>query len=166
MQILWSPKENQMNLRDLDTFYAERIRALQNSYPEAHDILVTWGKWSRDRHKVYPAGVSPKPMWEQAIQSNFDDLGEDHDIPAERLAQADAKSEAPEREDYDEKTGREIDERIHAPGGLGTSVRLAIKVAYVSRYLPEDQFPRAAGCSEDAFRERLEEALRFVGRFV
>lgn len=151
---------------DLSEVFPAQIRALQAMYPEAHQTLVNWAKWSRDRHKVYPPGVTPNPMWESFDSSKVTDWGEEHAIPKERLAQADTKSEPHEKEDYDEKAGREIDERIHGYGGLSVTIRDTLRVAYVSRYLPESQFPKAAGCSHDAFRERLEAALVFVSRFA
>ena len=154
-----------MNLRDIDIF-AEQVRALQAMYPKAHAALANWASWSRDRHKVYPPGVTANPMWESFKRDENEDYGEQHEIPAERLAQTDIKVEAHEREDYDEKAGAILDERMHSPGGLGVDIRRALKVAYVSRYLLEAQFPKAAGCSEDAFRERLEAALLFASRFA
>lgn len=160
--------KEKMNLRDLDqdAIYAERIRSLQSEHAKAHAALRNWAAWSRDRHKVYPPGTTANPMWEQYRPNEGDDYGEEHAIPETRLAQDDIKVEAPEKEDYDEKSGYDLDTRIHGYGGLSPTVRLALRVAYVSRYLPEGQFHKAAGCSQDAFRERLLEALLFVSRFA
>jgi hypothetical protein len=154
-----------VNLRDLDTFYAERIRALQNDYPEAHAALLNWARWSRDCPPI-GRGIAPPALWDQFKADENEEYGGNHEIPAERLAQADAKAEAPEKEPYNEKEAALLDDRIHGPGGLPVYLKELLRIAYVSRAVHESQFPHKYGCSEDAFRERLEEALRFVGRFA
>lgn len=142
-----------------------RIRALQAMYSVEHLALVNWGLWSMDRSGLFPT-VSRPSVWDQFKRSEGDDYGEEKDH-AERIQYpGPAKSEAPEREPYDERAAVILDERMHHPGGLAVHVREAIRVAYVSREVPDEQFPRLTGCSVDAFCERLEGALLFVGRFV
>ncbi len=151
-------------VRDADVFAAQ-VRALQSIYDEAHKALVNWGAWSRDLRNVYPAGYVMSPTWREALPSKFGDFGE-VDENTEVVPQAEVKAESAEREAYDERAGLEIDRRMHEAGGLSLDVRLAVRAAYLSREIPEEQFPKFSGCSHDAFRERLEYALQFVGRFI
>lgn len=141
-----------------------RVRALQEAHARAHAALVNWGDWSADRRGIFPRLSSPA-LWDQIKRSELDEYGEEQP-PAVIVDQGPAKSEAPEAKPHDEKSAISLDERIHGYGGLPVYVRYAIKAAYVTREIPEDQFPRAAGCNEDAFCERLAEALAFVGRFA
>jgi hypothetical protein len=150
---------------DLSDEIVIRIRSLQERYSTEHLALVNWGAWSRDRKTIGPRDSKPH-IWQEAVQSKFDDYGEDHAIPAERLAQADAKSERPEEDPYNEREGALLDERMHGPGGMPLYLRQLLRVAYVSREVPEYQFPRACGCLPDTFCEGLESALVFVSRFA
>lgn len=138
-----------------------RIRGLQGIYEKEHRALVEWGLWSLDRRGIFPT-LKPPSVWDQFKRSEVEawgDAPENHEGPAE-------KAELLPRVGYNERMGLMIDERIHGVGGLPDYVRLAMRVAYVTREVPEDQFPRLAGCSLDAYCERLEHALRFVGRFL
>lgn len=150
--------------RDIDTreVLIARIRGLQAIYPEGHAALVNWGRWSRDRAGIFPAGATPPRIWDEAVTSKFDDWGDEQGVHDSQPV----KAERAEREEYDERAGTVLDERIHHPSGLPPSLCQILKVAYVSRETPEDQFPRLAGCPEDTFCERLEECLKFVGRFI
>ena len=148
---------------DLDT---ARIRALQAMYPEAHLSLRNWGIWSADRRGIFPTLTKPG-LWDQFKRSELDEYGEVKDDKETNVVpiRQEVKSEAAERLPYDERTGCALDERIHSAGGLPLEVRIALRVAYVSRETPENQFPRFSGCGIDAFCERLEMALRFAARF-
>lgn len=151
----------------VDSVFTAQIRALQGIYPEAHRALINWGAWSRDLRNVYPPGVVVSPTWREALPSKFGDFADEDEEGVGRNDHVEpAKAEALEREPYDELAGRNLDERMHGPGGLSVEVRVAMRVAYLSRETPEEQFPRHAGCNHDAFRERLETALRFVMRFA
>ena len=152
--------------RDVDQSEIERaeIRAIQALYPEAHAALRNWGAWSRDRYKIGPRDARPG-MWDEAIPSKFGDFADETDEPEVR-EQVEVKAEAAAKEPYDEKSGCELDARIHGNGGLAEYQRNAIRIAYVSRETPEDQFHRFAGCLPSTFRERLIECLVFVGRHV
>ena len=148
-----------------------RIRALQALYPNAHATLENWGAWSRDRHGIFPPeNPPPSPVYAVIDRSEWDRDGygevEEQRVSEARMEAEDRKSERAEREEYDERLGTLLDERINDRALMPLYLREAVKVAYVSREVPEDQFPRLAGCTEDAFCERLEACLRFAGRFV
>ena len=149
---------------DLSEVFTAQVRGLQAIYPEAHEALKNWAAWSRDRSGIFPAGITAPSLWDQFKRDENEDWGEEQ--PQVQVPEAPVKAEAAEKQPYDERAGVILDERIHGPGGLPEYQRLVLKVAYVSTALPEDQFPRACGCPPHAFTERLEAALRFVGRFV
>lgn len=152
-------------LDDRDAFVA-RVRTIQGTYPAAHNALRNWGRWSGDQRGIFPKQSSPSIGY---CRSEGEEYGEETAPDAERRARLEEiprKSEPMDRIPYDEKSAVILDERIHHAGGLGVDVRIALRVAYVSREIPEDQFPRRTGCLEDTFCERLEEALRFTRRFV
>jgi hypothetical protein len=142
---------------DLDT---ARIRALQEIYSEAHRALTHWGNWSSDRRGLIPRLGAPA-VWRQMKRDEDDGYGAEKGT-TDGLQ---AKQERVHR-GYDQRLAVVLDERIHAPGGLPVEIRVALKTAYVSREIPEYQFPRASGCGIDAFCERLEAALRFTRRFI
>lgn len=149
--------------RDLDVFSA-RLRGLQAIYNSSHAALVNWGRWSRDRYKIFPRVAAPS-LWDQFKRDENDEYGEvTPDI--EVSDEAPVKAEAAEMEEYSERDGTLLDERLHGPGGLCCELRYALRAAYVTREVPDEQFPRLAGCSEDAFLERMESSLMFVQRFV
>ena len=146
-----------------------RIRALQAIYPQEHAALLNWARWSRDRHGIYPAGVvGGEQMWEEgALYGQKEVMFKRLEAEEAREAIADgreARAERAEREEYDERAGEDLDQRIHNSHDFSAYQRDILRVAYVSRETPEDQFPRHAGCTEDAFCERLEGCLRFVSR--
>lgn len=141
-----------------------RIRGLQSIHHAAHQALVNWGHWSADRRGIFPT-MAPPVMWTQFKPDEREDYGEEQ-APAVTSEAKEAKAEAAPRAEYDEKSAVALDERLHGHGGLPVDMRIALRVAYVSREVPEEQFPRFAGCGEDAFCERLENCLLFVGRFM
>ena len=152
-----------------DLIYSEiacaRIRALQAMYPDAHEALRNWGAWSRDRYQIGPRDAQPG-IWDEAVVSKFGDFADESDTPAIVGDTKPAKAERADREEYDEKAGAELDERIHNSPDFPAYQRDILRIAYVSRETPEDQFPRHAGCSEDTFCERLEGCLWFVERNI
>lgn len=141
-----------------------RIRNLQDLHSTAHRALTNWGHWSVDRSDIYPR-LKPPSLWDQFKRDENDPYG-DEQAPAVSVEQQPAKAEAAEKQPYDERQALLVDARIHGYGGLPVEVRYTLKAAYVSREIPESQFPRAAGCGEDAFCERLENALLFVSRYI
>lgn len=160
-------------MRDLDwrEIAAARIRALQGLHADAHAALLNWGAWSRDRRGIFPALAAPA-MWDQFRRDGTEGYAEEGEGvkpgDTEPVETPPAKAEAAEREPYQELPARILDERMHGPGGLGNEIRRALRIAYVSVDIPEYQFPHLSSCggSVDRYCERLEEALRFVGRFV
>jgi hypothetical protein len=156
--------------------FAAQVRALQGIYHDAHLALMNWGAWSRDLRRVFPADIVPSPTWREAQHSKFGDFGDEVDEArrveeeVHRAAQVEVKGEAAEREPYEERRALILDERMHGPGGLSLEVRRVLRIAYGAkqneRSAHVNQFPRFAGCTEDAFRERLEVALQFVTRFA
>ena len=150
---------------DMSEVFTAQVRALQAMYPEAHEALVNWGRWSRDRRGIFPA-EGRTHIWDAFDRAEWDRTGYgDQEADEQRLEVGDRKAERLE-EEYDEKAGFDLDERIHSPGGLPDYLRLVIRAAYVTRETPEDQFPNMCGCTPQAFMERLEMCLAFTGRFV
>lgn len=150
-----------MNLADLDLFTAE-IRAIQSMYPEAHEALLNWGRWSRDRYGIGPRDARCS-TWQYAKPDAPEEYGED--VPEALRTNAEVKAEGPDREPYDERLGVILDERMHGPGGLGVEIRRVLRVTYCST-IPEPQLPRECGCLPHAFKERLSAALAFAQRFA
>lgn len=150
-----------MNRLDGNEILIAQIRALQAIHAQAHEALKAWGAWSMDRRGIFPT-MSPPGLWDQYRAAEGEEYGEE---PKEAPLAIPVKSEGPETPPYDEKLATVLDERMHGPGGLAMFQRHVVKIAYATRELPEYQMPRQAGCTEDAFRERLEAALLFVGRF-
>jgi len=109
--------------------------------------------------------LKPPSVWNQFKRSELDEYG---DIPeaTPRIIVVEPKPEPFEAPPYDALQASEMDKRLHGYGGPSNEFRRAVRAAYVTRELPEDQFPKACGCGEDAFCERLESVLKFVGRFA
>jgi hypothetical protein len=155
-----------VNLRDFD-FQVERIRGIQARFALAHAALTNWGAWSRDRYNIGPKDSRTK-VFEQYVHDETEAYGEVEQGEATRAADIAPelrKAEFDDPEPHDEKAGAILDERLHSNSGLCADIRRIIRVAYVTREVPENQFHRLSGCSEDAFCERLEVALQFVRRF-
>lgn len=152
-----------MSMVEENEILTARIRALQAMFWDAHAALREWGAWSMDRRGIYPV-LSPPSVWDQFKRSEVEDYGEETDHA--QVVTTPVKAEGPDHEVYDEKLAVLLDERIHGPGGMPLHQREAIRLAYATREVPEYQFPRFAGCNLDAFCERLEGALVFVGRFI
>lgn len=144
--------------------FVGRVRLIQEMHDRAHMALKNWGDWSADRRGIFPR-LSPPSLWNQFKRNELDEYG-DEQAPTVVADAGPAKAEPVELRPYDERQALNLDERLHGYGGLSLSVRQALRVAYVTREVPEDQFPRATGCNEDAFCERLMEALLFVERFA
>jgi hypothetical protein len=151
-----------MNLHDLPLLTL-RIRALQDMYASAHASLLGWGSWSLDLRRVYPEEIAAPTIYNQGKRDETEGYGDWQGAPI-KLPVAPIAIPA-ERKHYDERAAVILDERIHSPG-VPTFVRHVAKIAYVNHEIPEDQFPRLAGCTEDAFCERLEHLLRFVQRHI
>lgn len=147
-----------------DEAFVGRVRNLQETYPEAHASLTNWGNWAADLRGVFPK-QTPPGLWNQFKQSEVQEWGEEQ-APQRNVVPFPVKAEAAPRRRYDAKTAVILDERMHGPGGLNVETRHCLRVAYVSHEVPEAQFPTLSGCSDQAFCERLEAALKFVHRFV
>jgi hypothetical protein len=150
---------------DQSEIFPIRVRSLQADFPQAHQALVEWGSWSRDRKGMAPPPIQPPRIWDEFKPDENESYGE---VTEETtiVEQTEVKAERAEDDPYDELQGTILDERMHSPGGLAMEVRNALKVAYVHRYVLEANYPRQAGCSQDAFLERLEAGLRFAQRFL
>lgn len=142
-----------------------RIRALQAIYKPEHDALCNWAKWSRDERGIRPVEARTS-IYDQMNEDDRAGWGEETDQPPIYRLTVRVKSERPEEENYDLKSAEILDERIHGNGGLASEIQHLLRIAYVTRDVPEYQFPNRCSCSWDGFCERLEEALRFVSRFV
>lgn len=148
---------------DASDQFQVRVRELQGQYPDEHWALVDWGIWSRTL-VGFERGVGKQGVWFQGKADENEAYGEE---PVEvARVEAPAHAEREQEQPEDERRCVVLDERMHAPGGLGMEVRNALKVAYIKRYIPEYQYARASGCSEDGYCERLEAGLRFVRRFL
>lgn len=141
-----------------------KVRDLQGDYSNEHWALVDWGVWSRTL-VGFEKGIGKQSVWFQGKEDENEAYGEVPEGPVQ-VVEAPAKVERLAEEPEDERRSVLLDERMHAPGGLSVDVRQALKVAYIRRYIPEYQYPRATGCSHDAFLERLQAGLKFVRRFL
>lgn len=159
-----------MNLADIhvaeEAMFVERVRRLQDEHARAHQALVNWGSWSRDRRGIFPVQITPPKVWDQFKADENEEWGviDDKTVLVES-AEPD-KAERAEDDPYNELQGHQLDERLHGYGGLGYEVRIALRVAYVRRDIHEIQYPRAAGCGKDGFLERLEAGLKFAERWA
>lgn len=153
-------------MRDLDhaAIETQRIRDLQSRFHVEHAKLANWGLWSGDMRGVYPV-MKPPSVWNSFKRSLVEEWGDEPGVESEFGRYTEVKAERVEQKDYDEKAAIALDERMHSPGGLGEEVRVAIRVAYMTKELPEYQMPRHSGCGIDAFLERLEVAYLFARRF-
>jgi hypothetical protein len=150
--------------------FIARVRLLQSIYFKAHEALTDWGHWSADRRGMYPT-MKPPSLWNNfkrsEVQEWGDEKAEQKDVEVTMTAlKQEARAESLEIPPYNERTALEIDSRIHGYGGLADEYRRVLRAAYVTREIPEDQFPKACGCCEDAFCERLESGLIFVRRWL
>jgi hypothetical protein len=151
-----------MNMHDIPLLTI-RIRNLQSLYAKEHEALSNWGLWGWDRRGIFP-GMSPPSIWSQFCQSKVEDWGDEQ--PAPVVLPVKAKAEPPPIPAYNERNAIALDERLHGAGGPAGFIRQVAKVAYVTREVPEEQFAKLSGCTEDAFCERLETLLLYVRRFV
>jgi hypothetical protein len=144
------------------------IRDLQSQFHAAHEALANWGRWSRDKRGIYPPGVVPPAIWNDAPVSKWEIEEEPDYDPYKKILTVAEKGDRLEEEDYDEKTAVMLDERIHGHGGLSESLRSALEVAYVTRYTPEDRMHKLTSppTTASGFRERLSACLVYVSRFV
>ena len=159
--------------RDVDQAEIERsmIRALQAMYSKEHRALVNyarWGKHGRCGPSGYPTRCKSIPdhdskEWEAA------GYGGEVEVPPERRAQDDRRAERDETEPYDKAAAILLSDRLHGVGGLPEYLLSVIKVAYCeSVNIPEDKFHLLCtpSTTPEEFRQRLEDSLIFVGRFV
>lgn len=158
---------NAMTKLEQSEIQTARIRALQGIYSEAHRALENWGAYSRDTRGIYPVEAHTS-IYDQMREDDRAGWGEEKSDyrPVIVKVVGKVKADRPEEERYDQKQAEMLDFRMHAPGGLPEGVRLVLKQAYVLRAAPEYQWPSRCSCSWDAVCERLEEALRFVGRWI
>lgn len=150
---------------DASDQFQVRIREMQGQYSDEHWALVDWGVWSRTL-VGFERGIGRQGVWFQGKADENEAYGEVSPEELPELVDAPAHQERVDEEVEDPRRCHLLDERMHAPGGLGVEVRNALKVAYIKRFIPEYQYARAAGCSEDGFCERLETGLRFIRRFL
>lgn len=157
---------NAMSKLERQELEIARFRALQAIYAEAHAALVNWGKWSRDERGIRPVEARTS-IYDQIKEDDRAGWADEDDAqkPVYRITVR-VKADRPEEESYDLKSAELLDIRMHAPGGLSETVRHVLRVAYVWRDIPEHQFPNRCSCGWDGVVERMEEALRFVGRWI
>lgn len=154
-----------MKLNDLDEqqIQAARIRELQSRYPQAHEALMNWGAWSRDRSGMYPA-ISQTHVFDQYVHDETEGYAEEGEGVTNPHAVIVTKAER-DSEDYDEKSAVALDARLHPD--LAEYLRIVLRAAYVDGGPREGRWYVYANCSTpDQFLERLELAFRFVGRWV
>lgn len=159
---------NAMTKLEQSEIQTARFRGLQGIYSKEHEALMNWGKWSRDERGIRPveARTSIYDQIREDDRAGWGDLPPADDSYRVRIAVVPRKAERPEEETYDAKAAEALDIRVNALGGLSEAARSVLRVAYVWRDIPEHQFPNRCSCSWDAVCERLEEALRFVRRFI
>lgn len=158
-----------MNMRDIDPAAIEReqIRALQDRYQAAHAALENWGAYSRDRDDR-PAWITA-PSWPHQVDSSkweIEDEGR-YEVRVE-YAHPPERGDRREPEPHDEKAAIALCERIHGPGGLPDYLRATIKTAYYKPpiCLSDCHIFCKPPTTQSGFRERLEECLKFVSRWI
>jgi hypothetical protein len=159
---------------DFDEIERHLIRELQGEHGKAHQALLNWAKWSRDRRGIFPSpNPPPSAIYDTFKRDEWDKegYGEIVEVSEERLAQGDIKADKQEVEPYDETAGTVLDERIHTQ--IAEYLRHAAKAAYLSPpSVREDrfhlEFRRISGisASHSQFREYLGQLLAMVGRFA
>ena len=150
---------------DISDIFPARVRAMQAIYPESHLALVNWGIYSRTRY--WPGPVDARPsIWNEFKADENEAYGDPADAPRIAEQTLPAKSERAEEEEYSERDGQSLCERLHGPGGPGIDIVRVLHTAYVRRDIHESQYTGASGCGQDAFCERLEAGLRFASRFL
>lgn len=149
--------------------YAAQVREIQAAFAVAHKALVQWGIWSRQRGGIFPS-LAPPSMWEMYAPSDADKRewveASDQLIV---VPQTEVKAEAANDDACDEKLAEEMDVLIHELE-FPAVWRKCLSAAYVSREIPEYQFPReATACrprgeriSHDTFLLMLDGALRHI----
>lgn len=159
-----------MNARLMDEvdFETLRIRQLQADHEDAHRAMLNWGRWAGDRRGVFP-GSNPKCSLGPFFKPQAGEVYGEGDVNArpEKVTPLEPfRGQPRERIPYDAKAAVILDERL-CGGLISLEVMWAIRTAYVSREIPENQFYALSNCSTpDQFLERLGTALRYVRRFL
>ena len=155
--------------RDVDAAEIERemVRAIQAMYPAEHQALENWGRYSRDRDDR-PAWIVSPGIYSEAPTSKWEIEDEGGYAVRIEYSSPPERGDRREPEPYDEKAALDLCERMHSAGGLPDYLRDVVRVAYYERHVREDElhdFCKPA-CEPSTFRERLEDCLIFVRRFL
>ena len=158
--------------RDIESDQIERemVRALQAMYPESHQALTNWGKWIADCRGIKPAGIVSPGYWQDAPTSKWEhdetDTGPMFRVELGPIE----KGDRPEEEPYNQGKAETLHDRMFLHGGLPEYLKSVVEVSYGPRHrnMEEDQFHAycVPSCLPETFRQRLEDVLIFVGRFV
>jgi hypothetical protein len=147
--------------------FAGQVREIQAAFPLAHDALINWGAWSRDRQGIFPC-LARMSLWDEADTEKFEDFAEEGEQGAAVVPQAEVKAEAANDEPFMEREAVELDRLMHSPD-FPAIWRKCIAAAYFARVL-EYQLPREATyirpremrLSHDSYLAFLDGALRFI----
>ena len=144
---------------DWRDIFRGQVREIQTHYPAAHAALRNWGRWSRELHGIFPQIA--QPGWTEfyrAPQEWAEDPVALAPLPA---APQNARSERDREERADERSGVELDIRVHALH-FPTIWRRVLRAAYVTIEVPEDQFPTIAKVGAQGFLTFLDSALEHL----
>lgn len=133
-----------------------QIREIQARYPLAHEALRNWGLWSRETGGIFPSLA--KPGWTEFYKPDGDGYGEAEAIPDPTETVKAERVEAPRS---DERSGMEVDIRIHALH-FPTIWRRVLRAAYVTVEIPEYECPRAARVGYQGYVTFLDAALEHL----
>lgn len=155
-------------LNEADAFFTLRVREIQSNHPHAHQALVNWGLWSRERGGIFPT-LALTALWDMAQPGDPNDWAEPPE-EIERVEQAEVKAEAANEPMANEKQAAELDAFIH-DAEFPAIWRKCLAAAYFRR-VPEYQLPREATSlpphrgriGDETFLEQLSRALQEIER--
>lgn len=148
-----------MNARsiDLDEVFTGEVRSIQAAYPEAHEGLGHWGRWSRFRSGIYPRLNRPS-IWQLGTALKPEDFADERDLErVEIREQVEIKPESSPIQRFDERLAVEIDCRVHKDN-YPIIWRRCIRAAYIYQ-VPEFQYPRHSRCGHQGFLMFFDAAL-------
>lgn len=140
---------------DLSEVFTAEVRGIQALFPEAHQALLNWGRWCRDRVGIFPSGIVPPAIYESINRQEWDKdgYGEEQDEPQRLPTTETAKAERPDLDPYNEKEAIALDEFLHTR--FTWPYRRCLVVAYVLHDAHDYQYPSLSKCTHSEFLERL-----------
>lgn len=155
--------------------FAGEIRSVQAAYPQAHQALKNWGRWSRELHDIpgLTNDLKAPGLYEGADRKNWEfaqdgETGIDTPEAIAKRCAADKRVKRERADDLkaDDKLGHELDLLIHDYQNFAAIWRVVLKAAYCSREIPEYQFPNEAKLRHEPFLTFLDGALAHLQKVL